>query len=185
MGRDPDPTIKEALRQRILDHLLTSGIHDLSLRPLAEAVGTNARMLLYHFGSKEELIIDALELAQRQQVEALTRTPEPRADAGAELAYLWERFSSDDFLPFGKLLLEIEVKAMNGDPTYGAFATETFQEWIDFVRSRFVRCDATTARVIVNTISGSLLDLLVTEDPEHVDAAFEAFSATLVGSGRL
>jgi AcrR family transcriptional regulator len=40
-------------------HVLTHGLNNASLRPLAQAVGTSDRMLIYHFGSKEGLI-DAL-----------------------------------------------------------------------------------------------------------------------------
>lgn len=40
----------------VLDHGLTSA----SLRPLAKAAGTSDRMLIYHFGSKDELVADLL-----------------------------------------------------------------------------------------------------------------------------
>lgn len=37
-------------------HVLAHGLNNASLRPLAQAVGTSDRMLIYHFGSKEGLI---------------------------------------------------------------------------------------------------------------------------------
>jgi AcrR family transcriptional regulator len=37
-------------------YLLKHGVSDLSLRPLAKAVGSSPRALLYHFGSKEAMI---------------------------------------------------------------------------------------------------------------------------------
>jgi AcrR family transcriptional regulator len=39
---------------------MTHGIGDLALRPLAKALKTNARMLIYHFGSREELLREIL-----------------------------------------------------------------------------------------------------------------------------
>jgi AcrR family transcriptional regulator len=37
-------------------HVLTHGLTHASLRPLAQAVGTSDRMLIYHFGSKDGVI---------------------------------------------------------------------------------------------------------------------------------
>jgi AcrR family transcriptional regulator len=37
------------------------GLDHLSLRTVADDVGTSARMLVYHFGSKDELMAQALE----------------------------------------------------------------------------------------------------------------------------
>lgn len=56
-------TLSDDRRQVWLDgmaqHVLAHGLNNASLRPLAQAVGTSDRMLIYHFGSKEGLI-DAL-----------------------------------------------------------------------------------------------------------------------------
>ncbi|MDT7648160.1 MAG: hypothetical protein QOC75_5160, partial [Pseudonocardiales bacterium] len=38
----------------------TRGISDLSLRQLADALGTSHRMLIYHFGSKEGLLTEVV-----------------------------------------------------------------------------------------------------------------------------
>lgn len=180
MGRDPDPTIKVALLQKILQYLLEHGVQNLSLRPLAKVLGTNARMLIYHFGSKEQLIIEALELAQQYQIEGLTKRPKPKANSEAELAYLWQWFSSDDFLAFGKLLFEVEVLGMNGNKHYSAFARQIIEGWVSFIQTRFNNCNASTANIIVNTFSGFLLDLLITNDTKRVNASFKTFSALLV-----
>ena len=59
-------------RERLLDavvaHFTEEGLADQSLRRIAEAVGTSHRMLLYHFGSK-----DGLLLAVVREVEARTQ----------------------------------------------------------------------------------------------------------------
>lgn len=185
MGKDPDPTIKVALLQKTLHYLLEYGLQNLSLRPLAKALGTNARMLIYHFGSKEQLIIEALELAQQHQIEALTKRPKPKANSEAELMYLWQWFSSDNFLAFGKLLFEVEVLSINGNAHYRAFARQIFEGWVSFIQTRFKNCDAGTAHVIVNAFSGFLLDLLITNDARRVNASFKAFSALLIKGGNL
>jgi AcrR family transcriptional regulator len=47
---------RRALTLAALQWCLVHGIQGLSLRPLAESIGTSARMLVYHFGSREGLV---------------------------------------------------------------------------------------------------------------------------------
>lgn len=51
---------KDALLPLLAGHVLEHGLGGASLRPLAKAAGTSDRMLIYHFGNKEQLIIDLL-----------------------------------------------------------------------------------------------------------------------------
>ena len=43
---------RRRLLERAIDHVAAHGIADLSLRRLAEALGTSHRMLIHHFGSR-------------------------------------------------------------------------------------------------------------------------------------
>lgn len=43
-----------------IEYLLENGVADLSLRPLAAKVGSKARLLVYHFGSKDALLTEAM-----------------------------------------------------------------------------------------------------------------------------
>src|SRR5947207_7629509 len=52
------------LLQGCLSYFLRHGVANLSLRPLAAAVGTSARMLLHYFGSKEGLTAEVMEQVQ-------------------------------------------------------------------------------------------------------------------------
>ena len=176
MGRDTDPSIRQKLLEKVFQYLLEYGIQDLSLRPLAASIGTNARMLIYHFGSKEQMIVDALVLAQKLQMQALAQTPPPQNDVKTELIHLWQWFSHDDFLPFAKLLFQIEAQAMSGNELYLSFAQETLVGWAAFIQARFPNCDTTTAHVIVNMVSGLLLDRVIHQDKAKVDESFEAFA---------
>ena len=57
-------TTRDRLRQKCFRYFLQHGVANLSLRPLAAAVGTSARMLLHYFGSKEALIAEVMEQVQ-------------------------------------------------------------------------------------------------------------------------
>src|SRR5258708_24673030 len=52
------------LVEDLIGYLIRHGVADLSLRPMAAAVGTSARLLIFHFGSKERLLIEALDEMQ-------------------------------------------------------------------------------------------------------------------------
>ena len=54
-------TKRDELAEAATDYVLEHGLIGLSLRPLAAALGTSDRMLIYHFGSKDELIAAVLE----------------------------------------------------------------------------------------------------------------------------
>lgn len=62
MGQDHKADWLDGMAQ----HVLAQGLNNASLRPLAAAVGTSDRMLIYHFGSKEGLTAALLQhLAER------------------------------------------------------------------------------------------------------------------------
>src|SRR5262245_21914444 len=50
-----------------VDYVFERGASDLSLRPLADALGTSSRMLIYHFGTKDQLLVEILQAARARQ----------------------------------------------------------------------------------------------------------------------
>lgn len=173
MGRETDPTIKPALLEKILEYLIENGIQGLSLRPLAEAIGTNARMLIYHFGSKEQMIVETLAYVQSHQMQLLAQSPAPNKDIGVELHQLWQWFTSDEIFPLTKLFLEVEAQSLNDIETYRSFAKETFRLWEEFIESRFEALDKDTVNLIVATITGLLLVKHISNNDAQVDSSYQ------------
>src|SRR5215218_10304899 len=60
---------RDDLLDRITDHVLQHGLIGLSLRPVAAAVGTSDRMLIYHFGSRDALVSAVVGRATERAVE--------------------------------------------------------------------------------------------------------------------
>jgi len=54
------PMTNGSLLPLLAAHVLAHGLGGASLRPLARAAGTSDRMLIYHFGNKEQLISELL-----------------------------------------------------------------------------------------------------------------------------
>lgn len=51
---------RERLLAAAVEHVAAHGVGDLSLRRLAAALGTSHRMLVYHFGSREGLLVEVV-----------------------------------------------------------------------------------------------------------------------------
>ena len=77
MVRDTDR--RDGLAEAATDYVLDHGLIGLSLRPLAAALGTSDRMLLYHFGSKDDLVATVLRVSNDRAVVAV-RALEPARD---------------------------------------------------------------------------------------------------------
>ena len=62
---------REVLAEAATDYVLEHGLLDLSLRPLAAALGTSDRMLLYHFSDKNDLVATVLRVSNDRSVAAI------------------------------------------------------------------------------------------------------------------
>jgi AcrR family transcriptional regulator len=78
------------------DHLLGTGLSEATLRPAAAALGTSPRMLLYHFRSKEELVVAALQEVRRREIAMLTRATArfPRSSTADMMRSIWRWYAS-------------------------------------------------------------------------------------------
>ena len=92
-----EKSAKDLLLDQVVDHFVTDGLGDLSLRKVAAAIGTSHRMLLYHFGSREGLLLavtDAVETAKHNARDAASEA-QHHAAARAEA----EKRSGDSLSP--------------------------------------------------------------------------------------
>ncbi|WP_293911555.1 TetR/AcrR family transcriptional regulator [Deinococcus sp.] len=163
---------------------------DLSLRPLAAALNVSARTLLYHFQSKEELIVEVLGSVSRQQQAWLSAAPAPEGDSVARFAQLWRNVTDPALTPFLRSLFEVELRAMDGDATYRAFASASLELWRRVVQAHLSgpdqsETDPAVSNFVLGTITGLLVDRFSTGDLERTDAAFAALSTTLKQGGLL
>src|SRR6201986_373085 len=91
---------RDELLERAYEYALEHGVAALSLRPLAAAIGSSPRVLLFLFGSKAELVQALLARAREDELELLSRV---RATSGAErgdlltnAAELWSWLSAEE-----------------------------------------------------------------------------------------
>jgi len=166
------------LLERIVDVLLSEGISDLSLRPLAKAVGTSARLLIYHFGSKEKLLTDALEQV-RLRVEGSLRNlaaKEGPLSLGEFLLLFWRWAMREANQRYFRLLFEIDGLAMQNRARFPAhFWGVGFARWRRVFETEFGqpadKDGAASATFQLAALSGLLHDFLCTGDRKRTTAA--------------
>lgn len=159
------------LLAKLLDYSATHGLSETSLRPLAAAVGSSPRMLLYFFGSKEGLVQAVHRHSRDVQLHLLTetlRTCENRAEA---LRALWRWLSDPAHHNVIRFFFEGYARSLHDGPWEG-FGEDSVREWLPHIRSAIGGSEA-EATLALATLRGLLLDLLATGDTDRVEAAFE------------
>jgi AcrR family transcriptional regulator len=182
MARPPDPHRRAETLARATDFVLEHGLAGLSLRPLATALGTSTRMLLYDFESKEQLIGEVLAEARRREAALLTELQggEDVSDAGT-LRLVWKWLTAEERVPFLRLFFEVYVDAITHPERYADGARPMVGDWLDFLGSRWrpKPLDRTTATLYIAVIRGLLLDRFMSGDADRTDRALERFTESL------
>jgi AcrR family transcriptional regulator len=188
MGRHKDPQRKAELLDSVAEYLLEHGLAELSLRPLAQAVGTSPRILLYHFGSKEELVASALRAARARETEAVKIYQASIANAplADQLRTAWEWISASSNHGFLRLFFEVYGLSLQSPGRFPGFLETVVSDWLPLAEAslRSVGMEAaeagSLAPLIVAVQRGLLLDLLATGESERVDRAHDVFVAHLL-----
>jgi AcrR family transcriptional regulator len=173
----PTSQARERLLAAAVRHALDAGIADLSLRQLAAAIGTSHRMLLYHFGSREGLLVAVTHAVEEQQRAALLGAGTGPQDARRS----WERLSDPKLWPQERLFFELYAYALRGRPGTEGFLDGIVESWVGPVTAALVEAGAdertarADARLAVAVVRGLLLDLLATGDRAGVTEAFERY----------
>lgn len=172
-------TASPALIDRCLDYLLKHGVADLSLRPMAAKIGTSARMLVHHFGSKDDLIAAVMgklreDLQRSFVVEADTST------APDLMLRFWRQLTRKDRLPYFRLLLEVQILAIQNPRRYRRYLADTSRSWLKIVeRSLPETSDRAFATLNTAVVDGLLLELLSSGDLRRTTRALSQYVALL------
>ena len=175
---------RERLLEKAIAFIAQRGLTDLSLRELAQAIGTSHRMLIHHFGSKEGLWVEVIRAVEAQQREALPEIiPDPSADPAEAMRAWWRHISAPSLWPNERLFFEIYGQALQGRPGTTELLDGIVDSWLEpaIEINMAYGMDEPTARAMgrlgIAVTRGLLLDLLATGDRDGVDAALEAWIA--------
>ena len=114
---------RDRLLTLVVDHVLAHGTSGLSLSGLARTIGSNNRMLLYYFGSKEQLVDEACRLAVDRFPRVAGALQLLAADGPLEdrLHAVWSAVAHPDNTPFLQLFFERYGVALRDPPGHTAF----------------------------------------------------------------
>jgi AcrR family transcriptional regulator len=171
----------EAAYQYTLQH----GLGDMSLRPLAAAIGSSPRVLLYLFGSKDGLVRALLARARVAELQLLRQLDDMdqkgALDDDALVAFaeqVWSWLTAPEHRALLTLWVEGYARSLvdPGGPWAG-FARATVEDWLTVLASvqppteRDTTSGQANRTAVLAVLRGALLDLLATSDIERTTHA--------------
>jgi AcrR family transcriptional regulator len=180
----PEPSPSQR-RQELLEaayaYALRSGLGDLSLRPLATAIRSSPRVLLYLFGSKDGLIRALLARARADELALIEQVGGGRDEPGglpSVAREIWRWLSDETHRGLLTLWVESYARSLT-DPAgpWAGFASETVGDWLtllgDAQQAELRDTDTGLAQrtLALAVLRGALLDLLATGDVARTTAA--------------
>jgi len=172
VGRHRQPEIAERLLDACTDHALEHGLPD-RLDPLVRATGTSARMLLYHFGTRDELLRAILRRARRRQLDSFSDLLRVRAGERytVTLDRAWSAMTGPGGRPYVRMFTQL--REHDERSLWPGFRRLSTLDWLppleDGLRS-IGRPESAT--LVLAVIRGLLMDLDSTADSGRTDAAF-------------
>jgi len=169
---------KVELLEAAYRYALEHGLGDLSLRPLAAAIGSSPRVLLYLFESKDGLVRALLGRARADELDLLARV---RGDDLAEVTrQVWAWLAA----PAHRALLTLWTEAyarslVEPDGAWAGFARDTVRDWLALLAGaqpaavRDTPAGLAERSYALAVLRGAFLDLLATGDVERTTAAVE------------
>lgn len=177
MARTPDTERRRQLLDALVAEFATGGIGDRSLREVAAAVGTSHRMLLHHFGSREDLLVAIVEEVERRQMGLLTELP---TDPVGGFAVMWTDLRRPELRQSERLFFECYARGTQGEKPFARMVPGAVDGWLkEVLATADGPVDPAMARLGLAVVRGLLLDLVATDDEAGVDAAAKAFAELL------
>jgi AcrR family transcriptional regulator len=182
MARRVDHDRRTALLDEVVAYLGKNGLANVSLRPMAAALGVSVNTLMHHFGSKDDLLIAALRRSGRiqQDVERRWLAHRPRRSQ-TDLLRLWWRWITDSPMNLAIARLGIEAAAM--EATLGGLPRQVRGEqiglWRSNIESRLIAEGVPREIAVVEAslakamFTGLVVDLLATGQKARLTRALE------------
>jgi AcrR family transcriptional regulator len=169
---------REGLANAATDYALEHGLVGLSLRPLAAALNTSDRMLLYHFAGKDDLVATMLRVSYDRSVAAIRALPPARGVRPA-VRQLWKTVSSPALDRCQRMYVEAAALGLFGREPYASVVREANAAWVAAVAEHLVRSGmprtraARAVRLLDAAFMGFQLDLPLGADPATLARSVE------------
>jgi AcrR family transcriptional regulator len=180
MVRTANERRPEELLDAIVGHLATHGVIELSLRPLAKAVGSSPRVLLYYFGSKEEMVVKVLARLRERQRATYAQMKKASFDSPSEACRaIWKQMSAPVSEPLFQLFFEAYALALRHPDRFRDFLHNAIEDWLEVLAGPLCSkgCGKSEARafatIVLAGFRGFMLDYCASHDRKRLDHALD------------
>lgn len=178
MTTQPGPSQRQReLLEAAYRYVLENGLTGLSLRPLAAAIGSSPRVLLFLFASKEGLIREILARARADELELLDRVRRTDVAGTSTVASaVWGWLVAPEHRSLLTLWLDTYARSLlEPEGPWADFAAATVREWLDVFADLAVGLVDADHTLLLAVLRGALLDLLATNDVDRTTSAVNRF----------
>lgn len=180
------------LLEAVYKYALEHGLADLSLRPVAAAVGSSPRVLMFLFGNKVGLVRELLARARADELDMLERLRDSHhgepVGLPAAVVQVWTWLAAEDHRALLRLWAEAYARSLvEPDGVWAGFARATVEDWLAVLATcqpeseRDTPEGAARRRLALAVLRGGMLDILATGETDRVTAAVERVAADLDG----
>lgn len=171
---------RQRLLDLVVDLILRDGVIDLSLSAISRSIGSNNRMLLYYFGSKQKLIDEASAVAFTsfpRLRDMFARLGAP-GDLEERLLVAWDDLADPDSRPFVRLFFQRFGIAQREPDEWTDFTEQVGREWVDNLRDALLAEGFTPERAlsgatrVIALFRGLQFLLLTGVDPAQLRASY-------------
>jgi len=186
-----DSARRAELLAKLVDYSRRHGLADMSLRPLAAAVGSSPRVLLYFFQSKDQLVREVVAHSRREQVELVEAELAGHGEGEPVLARLWQWLTDPANAHVERLFFESYALSLRDEPgAWEGYGAASVHEWLPHLRPVAQRLlpgvdPQTGTTLLLAMLRGLLLDRLATGDSARTSETMEIFTRLLEGAADL
>lgn len=171
------PELLGAAVEYVLDH----GLCDLSLRPMAKAIGVTHATLLRHFGTKEDLVTEVVEHIRAELFAERVQRAEVVVSLAQSLRTVWKRLCDPKERRQFALLFELVALETRNPGRFDNLTSILISDFLDPLEAAFRnnglsrRQARDVATAYLGLVRGLQLDLALTGDSRRVDAAMHRY----------
>jgi AcrR family transcriptional regulator len=163
---------RDELLDLATDHVLAEGLIGLTLRPLAAAIGTSDRMLIYHFGDRDGLVSSVVARTGERSVAAVRALPAAPSVRTA-VNRLWVAYGEEPLAGCMHVYVQAAATGLFGSEPYLSEARASNERWSAALRDYLVRSGAPARRAgrIVTLVDSALYGFhldLATDRPDEL-----------------
>ncbi|MBB6626925.1 TetR/AcrR family transcriptional regulator [Nocardioides sp. KIGAM211] len=176
---------RDDLLERVTDHVLEQGLIGLTLRPVAAAIGTSDRMLIYHFGSRDALVSAVVDAATQRAIDEVDALP-AAAGVRAGVNALWAAYRTEPLHRCLHVYCQAAATGLIGQEPYLSDARASNERWATALAGYLGRCGAPADVVgrIVTLVDSSLYGFhldLATDRPEELARGVDDLARAAAG----